>query len=661
MTDMDLRFRQIHLDFHTSEAIEGIGSAFDPAAFAETLSAARVDSVTCFARGHHGWLYYPSEQFPERIHPHLDRPNLLGEQIDACHRRDIRVPIYVTVQWDQYTSQRRPDWCQMNPDGSLVGTEPLEAGFYRTLCLNTPYVEFLHAHVREILDTMDVDGLFFDILNPQNCCCFACRSDMLARGLDPADAGDRRAFGVEVLSRFKNEMTAMIRTTHPEITVFYNAGHIATHHRQSMEAYSHYEVESLPSGGWGYLHFPLTGRYARSLGKPVLGMTGKFHTFWGDFHSFKNPEALQFELFHMLALGARCSVGDQLHPDGRICPHTYERIGSVYRQVEALEPWVRGARPVVDLAVINPEPPADRQAISATPAGFGAVRMLQELAMQFDVVDGLADLSGYKLVILPDDVEVDDALKAKLSAYLAGGGAVIASHRSGLAPGGERFALGELGIEFLGDAPFGPDFIVPTGEIGQGLAATEHVMYLRALEVEPDGAEVLSRVNVPYFNREWRHFCSHRHTPSSRQGGYPAVTRKGRAIYFAHPIFRQYHDSAPRWCRHLLANAIGLLLDEPLVRHDGPSSLIVALNRQVQPGRDVLHLLHYVPERRGRQFDVIDDIIPLHELTLSLRADRPWRQARVVPAGQALDVRTEGGRCHLTLPRLDGHAVIELT
>ena len=77
-------------------------------------------------------------------------------------------------------------------------------------------------------------------------------------------------------------------------------------------------------------------------------MTGRFHTSWGDFHSLKNPAALQFECFQMLALGAKCSVGDQLHPSGRIDPATYDLIGGVYAEVERKEPWCRGARPVVD-------------------------------------------------------------------------------------------------------------------------------------------------------------------------------------------------------------------------------------------------------------------------------------------------------------------------
>jgi hypothetical protein len=148
MGKIDLRFRQIHLDFHTSEHIEGIGSAFDPEEFADTLVRAHVNSITCFARCHHGWIYYDTQAFPERRHPHLTR-NLLKEQIEACHARGIRAPIYLTVQWDHFTANQHPEWRVVQPDGRLEGTPPYEAGFYRRLCVNSPYLDFLKAHVQE--------------------------------------------------------------------------------------------------------------------------------------------------------------------------------------------------------------------------------------------------------------------------------------------------------------------------------------------------------------------------------------------------------------------------------------------------------------------------------------------------------------------------------
>ena len=45
----ELRFRQVHLDFHTSPAIDGIGSEFDKKLWQERLQMAHVDSITCFS------------------------------------------------------------------------------------------------------------------------------------------------------------------------------------------------------------------------------------------------------------------------------------------------------------------------------------------------------------------------------------------------------------------------------------------------------------------------------------------------------------------------------------------------------------------------------------------------------------------------------------
>jgi hypothetical protein len=70
---------------------------------------------------------------------------------------------------------------------------------------------------------------------------------------------------------------------------------------------------------------------------------------------------------------------------------------------------------------------------------------------------------------------------------------------------------------------------------------------------------------------------------------------------------------------------------------------------------------HYVPERRGQAFDVIEDVIPLLNVRISVRADRPIASARAVPDGDELPIEQAGGRIDFTLPRLDGHQMIELT
>lgn len=267
-------FRQIHLDFHTSPDIPEIGADFNPDEFAQTLQQAHVNSVTAFARCHHGHIYYDSTINPERIHPHLANRNLLVEQMEACHKRGIRVPIYSTIQWDQFTADAHRDWLCIDNSGKEFGTEPLKPGFYRFLDVFHPgYRQFLFNHVQEMLDTMPCDGFFFDIVQARPSVAKHWLDAMDNAGFNPEHEGDRQRFAQKVIREWESEMTAFIRQRNQDCTIFYNSGHIGPRHRISKSSYSHYELESLPSGGWGYLHFPQAMRYARGSGLDCLGMS----------------------------------------------------------------------------------------------------------------------------------------------------------------------------------------------------------------------------------------------------------------------------------------------------------------------------------------------------------------------------------------------------
>lgn len=76
-------FRQIHLDFYTSEKIEGICADFDAEKFAQTLEDAHVNSITLYSCCHHGMLYYDSKKYPQMVHPHLVHSVLL--RVAACY------------------------------------------------------------------------------------------------------------------------------------------------------------------------------------------------------------------------------------------------------------------------------------------------------------------------------------------------------------------------------------------------------------------------------------------------------------------------------------------------------------------------------------------------------------------------------------------------
>jgi len=132
----------------------------------------------------------------------------------------------------------------------------------------------------------------------------------------------------------------------------------------------------------------------------------------------------------MLAFGARCSVGDQLHPTGVLDPSTYAIIGEAYREVAAKQEWVSGAEQVFDVGVLSSE--SENRKFRDSPSDEGVSRVLLEGHFLFGLVDRSMDFSPFKALILPDDIRIDPELKAKLDVYQASGGRLILSGESGL-------------------------------------------------------------------------------------------------------------------------------------------------------------------------------------------------------------------------------------
>lgn len=671
--------RQIHLDFHTSGLIEGVGADFSAETFAQRLQDAEVESITLFARCHHGWLYFQSERFPDLIHPHLSCPDLLDQQLSACRKRGIRVEVYTTVQWEEQSFLRHPEWAVRDIAGNPVGKDPLQAGFYGNLCINSGYQDFLKEHIREVLEHFHPDGLFLDIVRPISCICPACRAGMEKAGMDISQEGDRNQFARESLDRFRRDISDFVSSIQEGCPVFYNGSHISPSLRSCLKSYGHLEVESLPSGSWGYDHYPLAARCARSLGKEHVGMTGKFHTYWGDFHSLKNRASLEYECFQMLALGGGISIGDQLHPRGRLDAPSYRLIAELFRSAKAKEPWCRDAESLSEVAILNLESWEDEETPDAM---VGASRLLQELSIQYDVIDLENDFSSYRLLLLPDRVPDDPRLREKLERYILQGGKLLFSFRSGffgldgkdLPAGSAPFCLESLPLRAASsqDPMAGViDFTNSAAEylytescdLGSWDAGIESpiCMYTTGFDVETaSDARVRAKRLSSYFHRTWKHFCSHQQAPASRYSPGPAWICGEHCAYFSHPLFSIYRKKAPRWVKDLLGSALGELLPRPMVCHNGPSTLKTSLMHQKSQGRFVLHLLHYIPEKRAEQIEIIEDVIPLHQLELRLALPKELVSARTVPGGEALDLLNEGEEQILTLPLLQGHVMIEL-
>ena len=665
MKEKEIPFRQIHLDFHTSEKIQGVCAEFDAEEFAQTLEDAHVNSITLFSCGHHGNLYYDSKKFPTWVHPGLVHRDLLREQANACRKRGIQVNLYTTIRWNKRIADKHPEWVCIDENGALQdykGKGYFEAGFYKNLCVNTPYRDFLKEQFGEVLETIGGDGVWYDAAFMNECCCPTCQKLMRGQGLNPASKSDRQIFARWTYYDMVRDLTAFAKSYNPTFHVCYNKGHVGYLDKPVRDNYSYFSFESLPGVEWGYMDFPVSAKYMRNFGNECLGLTSRFHTEWGDFHAFRNEAAMEYEVFSMLAQGCKCTIGDQMDYWGKLNPDMYRQIGRIYASVEEKEPWCEGARPLAEIGVFTAEEfYATGVAGQIVGASEGTARLLTELGYQFDFIDSTLDFEKYRLLILPDVIPVDEAFAEKLSAYLNKGGKLLASWHAGLRPDGEEFALPQLMVQYRGEAPYSPDFIWPKAHLAKGLADAEHVMYDQGTLVEVcDGASFVQKVIPPVFNRTYEHFCSHLHSPSGRKEAYPGIVETAQTVYFIHPIFTTYQNWAPNWYKKLLANELARLLPKAMVSHNGPSSVQVNLLRQDDQNRDILHILHYVPTKKCKNLDILEDRLPLEHLKIEVEADRPVKSLYSVPNQEPIPFRQEDDRVFFEIERIEGHFMCAL-
>ena len=204
-----LPFRQIHLDFHTSEKIPGVGQDWSKAHFQEMLQLGHVSSITVFSKCHHGWVYHPTAVPLSQQHPSMTPGfDLTGAIVEAAHEIGVQTPVYISVGLDEKLVNTHSHWLRRNGDGSMGWVNWMQAG-YHEFCLNSPYLDYVTAQAVEAAQRYPLtEGFFLDIVGVRDCACQFCVSELLRRGQDPRDAAARAVLGRETYTHYCRSINA---------------------------------------------------------------------------------------------------------------------------------------------------------------------------------------------------------------------------------------------------------------------------------------------------------------------------------------------------------------------------------------------------------------------------------------------------------------------
>ncbi len=651
--------RAVHIDFHTMPGIYDFGAEFDAEAFAQTLADAHVEYVNLFAKCNLGFCYFDTAvgtRYPTM------KGDLFGSMLQACRKRGIRVSAYFNVGLSHQQAAEFRHWCTVNAKGQVYDFETMNHWF-RTMCFRSPYGDYITALVDELLTKYpEVSGVIFDSMNTPVCYGSECVREMRQQGLDPACEADMQAFAVDSMYHMQRRLEEVANKHNDKLYRFYLG--IPAHAQPT-----HVEMEILPQGGWGYDFMPWFVRYIRTLGKPYSMMTGRFQRSWGDVSGLRPMAALEYDCLYAVATGANCSIGDHLHPRGRLHPAVYAMIRAMYERLLPLEPYTRDALPVCDILVVVPwlTQPYD-EVRGQILRGFG--RLLSELKLQYDVGNAEMPLEAmlrYRLILLPDQAEVSAELAGKLQAFLAAGGKIVATGSSGLDLEQRRVTWDDAaGVEVLGAEANNYTFVHPAAAFSAGLAPMEIPCYEPEIAWKARPEQAHGSVWRGYFQvRDWNFEHEFLYDPEDAPNGHvPLVSYHQSQVWqFAQFIGRDYFSYASTALRDYFGNVVKTLLGDAITVRTRklPSFAMVSVMAQPERQARYVHILNYVPEKRGAQMEIIEDAIPAIDAEIDLIATTtPVTAIRTIPGNTPVPFTEADGRIRFTVPPFQGYTLLEV-
>jgi hypothetical protein len=666
---------------------------------------AGVQCVMIYTMEHWGYALYPTKI--GYVHPNLHY-DYVGRQVEAARRYGLSPLAYYSYNFAQEVANYHPDWRMLKRNGQ---PERFRNKF-NVVCQNSPYGDFMLQTFHEIFQSYAFDGLFLDIfpVNPcfyevgllesPFCYCQYClalwekeKGTSFRSGLDTIEGRRERIRWTRQKSgdEFVDRIYQTIRPLRVKATLAGNGGCL-WFWRSLIEklSYNYGEPDFSPSGicvgpilmrGWGQPHYQVGVwlRDKRTIADQV-------------------PTAiLRTEAAAELASGARLFMIGSLvlgHLPKGFDSETITACKEALRDSFGFESLFKGATSISGVAVVAGEQTFDQYTAEEHPVDLrdsvqGALDLLSSTHYPLDAVPdwGLKEetLRQYSLVILPEVEVLSDAQGELLRNFVHAGGCLIASGRCGLKDekGKERgdFLLAEvLGVHYRGEVKKYAGNIKVTGkELYRGgsifLNPRSHSL-TKTIGEGPVGlggpyitiegpAEELMAIRTPMFAEDQSRgvFFHWPPPPPVAQDDGKGVTvftyGKGRALYLAVNLFREYKRSQSFWIQSWMEAVVRQLVPTVPIRVDGSET----------PGyyhatfwRDDAHKRLLVQIVNTSALVLRGKVVPLRGVRVVgnagiLRANT----ARVLwPEERSLELQQQGQEWHIPLPDLDIYTVVSV-
>ncbi len=678
--DRPMRWAQLTL-------VEDDPGRFDQKFWLDYFARTRSDAVCLSAGG--CVAYYPTRVPFHHRSAWLGDRDVFGDLVAGCRT----LGMVVVARTDPHATYddvqaAHPDWIAVDADGK-PRRHWASPEMWVTCGLGPYNFEFMTEVKREIMSRYRVDAIFINRWDGSGTCyCEHCRTNFrAASGLDLPRSDDRGdparlpylMWRQRRLFDLWQTWDQAVREINPDSCVIPNTGGGATSRLDMVEIGALAPMLVADRQARSGLMAPWAigmnaKEYRAALGpKPVVGLfsVGVEEAYrWKD--SVQNAAEIRLWVADLVANGMRpwfSKFSGTLHDERWLKP-----VENLYRRLAGWERYLRNERPLARVGLVYSQQTAWTVDGRIEDHIKGWYQALVEARIPFEMVhDRLIDQAPFKTLILPNVVALSDAQCGQIERFVARGGALVATHQTGLCD--ERgVRRGNFGLARL----FGVDY---AGKVEARMQnaylrlehdASAHHLLLRGLEDAPRIIHGVSRVEVTpreaFPTMPLTLIPSYPDLPMEKV--YPRVAKTdiaqvflreeaggGRVVYFPWDIDRTFWEVLAPDHLALLRNAVAWATNEdPVVEVTGPGVLDVTVWRQ--RSSLTVHLVNLTNPMMMK--GPARELLPVGEQKVRLRVPEGARVrgVRLLAADATPRTGQAGGWLSVVVPTVLDHEVV---
>ena len=689
------KYKRFYTSQHYEEWDPRFFEKYDISEFIQNWDRLDPDVVIATARTHNGAWFCDIGLGP--VHRGLKGVDQLDALIKHFRPKGKPIIAYISTIFDKKLFEQHPEWRPVDADGNSVKGD---RSWGKVVCPNSPYKEYLIEMIKRLIDTHDIDGIYFDMVAfPTNrCYCESC--SRLFRSLHNAEIPKKEDWDDPLFRKFiqfrqdsnylfVREICDTVKKADPRLSTLiqYLVLHTGSISGQSLALgsvpdYLYNDVYS----NQGYLQMSVRTKLLSSISRyrPEIGIMTRPGSH-NDAPNMKTLDHLRSEAFTVIANGAAIMLFDIMWDDGTIHDAMWDRIKQVFDEVEEREPWL-GGDPVKSVAIFYSENTriwygrSDRT--NKYDANFfGACRALIEEHVLFNIVTALDEksLSDYQVLVLPNTVCMSGQEVDAVRDFVQKGGGLVCTGKASLwdenGDACRDFQLSDvLGVSYVGDtAAYSRVYskFEVDNHIAGRLPADGFITSWGSLsKVKLGSATSIAKIVFPYTEPTGTRFVNIMANPPAVPSDWPACTcnefGSGKAVFFLGGIDKDYLSLSFPELKWLIVDAVRAASRESLkVGLRGPMSVEMIAFERNNGSQLVIHLVNFQVEigrnailgtTRSRQ--QIQEILPVFDLELTVRVKKQIQKVTIQPEGIALPYEQNDGCVKVTIPRLDCHSMV---